>query len=128
MDKARRTYWVDLGATQFLKLPKSFVVLKHEHALVVLKAAMRFLNHFFRDLCEYSDDKVRTLLTSDREYPPPKNVAIVHDPRWLQWHDKWGIDIDFLIDVKRVKEGEARFREHLKKQAAAQDADAKQST
>lgn len=123
-----RTYQATLGETQFLKLPKSFVVLKHEHALVALKAAMSFLNHFFRDLCEYSDETVCAMLTSDRPYPPPKYVVLAHDPRYIQWHDKWGIDIDFLIDVKEVKKAEARFREHLKKQAAAQDADAEQST
>jgi hypothetical protein len=53
---------------------------------------------------------------------------IAHDPRWIQWHDKWGIDIDFLIDVKGVKEAGARFREHLKKQVAVQDTNAEQST
>ena len=60
------TYSAELGETQFLRLPKSFVILKHSDALVALKAAMSFLNHFFKSLCEFSNATVRALLTSDR--------------------------------------------------------------
>jgi hypothetical protein len=118
-----RTYRADLGETQFLHLPHSFVVLKHEHALTALKAAMSFLNHFFRELCRHPDCQVRALLTSDREYPLPENVSTAHDPRWIEWHDRWGIDVDFLIDVRFVKEAEARFHDHLKNQLTRQEAD-----
>jgi hypothetical protein len=126
--KDERTYIADLGETKFLKLPRSFVVLSHSDALVALKAAMSFLNHFFKNLCEFSNDTVLDLLISQREYPPPKNVAVVHNPIWIQWHDEWGIEIDFLVDVQMVKDANARFQEHLRKQEEIEARDAHENT
>jgi len=114
--KDEKTKSVDLGETLILKLPRSFFVLRHTHGLVALKAAMSFLNYFFRELCEYTDNQVRNLLISDREYPPPTNVSFAHNTDWIRVHDQWGVEVDFLIDVRMVKERERQFRELLKSQ------------
>jgi len=110
-------YRAELGKTQFLKLPKTLVYLKHENAITGIKAAMGFLDYFFRGLCEYPDHQVRALLTSDQEYPLPKNVSLAHDPKWIDWHERWGVPVDFLIDVQYVREAEERYCKHLKEQA-----------
>ncbi|OQK17857.1 hypothetical protein AU255_08345 [Methyloprofundus sedimenti] len=114
--KDENTKSVDLGETAILKLPKSFFVLKNTHGLVALKAAMSFLNYFFIDLCKYTDNQVRNILVSDIEYPPPSNVSFAHNPDWIWLNDEWGVDVDFLIDVKMVKDANKRFREHLRSQ------------
>lgn len=113
-----RTYSADLGETQYLKLPKSFVALKHTEALAAVKAVMAFLNYFLKDLCEIPESEVCAFLTSERKYPPPKNQGFGINHTWIGWHDKWGIDVDFLVDVNFVKKKEAEFREHLKKEKA----------
>jgi len=107
------TKLVDLGKTTKLKLPKSFFILKNSHGLVALKAAMLFLNYFFKELCEYTDRQVREMLINEQEYPLPQNVSYAHNPEWIRLHDEWGIEVDFLIDVEFVKEREKEFREHL---------------
>lgn len=107
------TRLVDLGKTATLQLPKSFFILKNSHGLTALKAAMFFLNYFFKNLCEYTDRQVREMLISKQEYPLPENVSYAHNPEWIKLHDEWDIKVDFLIDVQFVKEREQGFREHF---------------
>ena len=111
-----KTFSADLGETQYLKLPKSFVVLKHTEALAAIKAVMSFLNYFFKDVCEISENEVCAFLTSDIKYPPPKNLGFGINHTWIGWHDRWDIDVDFLVDVNFVKTKEAEFREYLKRE------------
>jgi len=99
-----RTLTASLGETQFLKLPRSFVFLKASDAVLALKAALGLLNYFFRDLCKYKDERVRKLLTSECEHDSP--VGIGHDHRWIEWSDRWGLEVDFLVDVQWVKKME----------------------
>lgn len=101
---------IDLGETQFLKLPRSFLLCKHQYALDGFKAAMSFLNFFFLSLCSYNFHKVNNILLGDE-------VESTHLHDWIQIHEKWDVDVDFLIDVVMVKQGEAKFREHLKNEA-----------
>jgi hypothetical protein len=101
------------GQTSFLKIPKCFSHLQHNHALVALKAAMSFLNYFFKNLSEFSQRTTLAMLTSKQE-PPISNCVITsnHNPQWIEWHEKWGIEIGFLIDVPLAKEGQTRSGEH----------------
>lgn len=101
--KDERTFSADLGETQYLKIPKSFVYLKHKEALSALKAAMSFLSLFFKVLCEIPCRDTIAFLTSNMTYPLSNNLSISHNRKWIYWHEKWNIEVDFLVDVQEVK-------------------------
>jgi hypothetical protein len=106
IDDDRKT--VDLGESPFLKLPNSFWFCRYHHAERALKASMNFLSYYFRELCQYSEHEVRSIIFSDHDIQDPQ--------RWIKLHEKYKIDVGFLVNVKAVKKGEARFAAHLREQ------------
>ena len=97
---------VELGETQFLKLPNSFWMCKFHHAESSLKATLNFLSYYFCDLCEYQDHEVRKIIFGSNDGQDPQ--------KWIGLHEKYGFNVRFLANVQDIKEGEARFAEHLK--------------
>ena len=106
---------IDFGETKLLKIPNSFVVLKIDDALNVFKASLSFLNYYFLTLCCYSTEKVRSILTTDSELVSVE-IANTHSNCWIEWSDKWGLELNFLVDIKKIKEQVAEAKAGLKAQ------------
>jgi len=104
-----KTKEVDLGETQFLKLPNSFWMCKYHHAESALKASLNFLSYYFCDLCEYREHEVWEIIFGSNDGQDPQ--------KWIGINEKYGFNVSFLVNVQAVKEGEARFEEHLKAEA-----------
>ncbi len=104
-----KTRQVNLGETQYLQLPNSFWMCRYPHAEHSLKASLKFLSHFFCDLCKYTEHDVRRIIFGEHDAQDPQ--------KWIGVHDKYGFDVSFLVNVQAVREGEARFAEHLRAEA-----------
>lgn len=104
-----RTYRVDLGETQYLKLPNSFWMCSYRHAQSAVGCALGFLSHFFCELCEYTEHEVRRIIFGQHESTEPQ--------KWIRVHEKYGFNVSFLVNVEKVKESEARLAEHLRAEA-----------
>jgi hypothetical protein len=104
-----KTRQVNLGETQNLKLPNSFWMCRYRHAENALKASLNFLCYYFCDLCKYTEHDIRKVIFGDHDPQDPQ--------KWIRVHEKYGFDVRFLVNVRAVKEGEARFTEHLQAEA-----------
>ncbi len=104
-----KTKIVDLGETQFLKLPNSFWMCKSHHAEIALKASLNFLSYYFCDLCQYREHEVWKIILGSNDGQDPQ--------KWIEIYEKYGFNVSFLVNVQAVKEGEARLEEHLKTEA-----------
>jgi len=46
------------------------------------------------------------------------NNSIQDPQKWIRLHENYDIDVIFLVNVRAVKEGEARLAEYLKAETA----------
>ncbi|MBK8890989.1 MAG: hypothetical protein IPN75_11720 [Dechloromonas sp.] len=105
-----RSVKVNLGESQFLKLPKTLWKCQHSHAENSLKASIGFVSYFFRDLCGFNEHKTRQIIFDDHD---PQNPQ-----KWIRLHEEVGVDVGFLVNVQEVKENERKLAEHIAEQEA----------